>query len=208
MKKRYKLASQVVACAITATALFSCGQQQSTTPISGSSNSADGIAYVYIDSLLNGYDLYNEEMTQFYAKQQQYEQELAGKQNSLERRAMELQQNYEKRLITPTRAQEVQQQLAAEQQKLQQTYQQQAMELQDDQAMILNRVSDSIKNYINVYNADKRFKVILGTQGNSVVMYGDPSLDITPALVKGLNERYRGKGSAPAPKQQDTTSAK
>lgn len=199
MKKRFTSVAKVMACAMAFSAMLtSCGGKQTTTTISNGGNSVDGIAYVYIDSLVNGYDLYNDEMTQFLTKQQQYEADLQSKQRSLERRAMELQNNFDKHLITPTRAQEVQQQLAMEQQKIQQTYQQQAMELQDDQAQIMNRVGDSVKNYIEIYNADKRFKVILGTTGNSVVMYGDPSLDITADIVKGLNDRYRGKASTPA----------
>lgn len=207
MKKRFTSVAKVLACAMAFSAMLSsCGGKQTTTTISGG-NSVDGIAYVYIDSLVNGYDLYNDEMTQFLTKQQQYEADLQSKQRALERRALELQNNYDKHLITPTRAQEVQQQLAMEQQKIQQTYQQQAMELQDDQAQIMNRVGDSIKNYLDIFNADNRYKVILGTTGNSVVLYGDPSLDITADVLKGLNARYRGNASAPAA-AADTTAAK
>ncbi|MCQ2252982.1 MAG: OmpH family outer membrane protein [Bacteroidales bacterium] len=208
MKKRYTLVSKILACTLAATALFSCNKQTPTTSVSASGIATDGIAYVHIDSLVNGYDLYNDEATKLMAKQNQYEAELQSKQKSLERRAMELQNNYEKRLITPTRAQEIQQQLAVESQKLQQTYQQQSMELADDNAMIMNRVGDSIKNFLKVFNADKRYKLILSTQGSSPVLYGDPSMDITNQVLKGLNERYRGNAGAPAAPAADTTAAK
>lgn len=207
MKKRYTLVSKLLACAIAATALFSCNNSKTQAPASSSSSAAaiEGIAYVDLDSLVNNYDLFNDEMTKFMTKQNQYEADLQGKQKTIERKAMELQQNFNKNLITPTRAQEVQQQLAAESQKLQQKYQEQAMELQDDQAQIMKRVGDSIKNYISEFNSDKRYKMIISTNGQSVVVYGDPSLDITSQILKGLNDRYRGNGGAA---KADTTSAK
>ncbi len=212
MKKRFISITKAIVCALAMTTIFSCANQGSSTVVSGgSSASVDGIAYVYIDSLINGYDLYNDEATKLMAKQNQYEQELQSKGKSLERRAMELQQNYEKRLVTPTRAQEIQNQLANEQQKLMQTRDQQAMELADDQAQMMNRVGDSIRNFINEFNADKRFKLIISTQGNSVLLYADPALDITKVVLDGLNKRYRGTsgGATPAPAAKaDTTASK
>ena len=212
MKKSLILVSKAVICAVAMVLTIACNQQGTSTTVvnSGSSTNTDAIACVYLDSLINGYDLYNDEMTKFMAKQNKYEQDLQSKGKSLERRAMELQQNYEKRLITPTRAQEIQQQLAAEQQKLMQTQEQQSMELADDQAQIMGRVADSIKNYVNIFNADKRFKLIITSQGYSTLLYADPALDITKQILNGLNDRYRGNSSsAPATTNNaDTTKAK
>jgi outer membrane protein len=209
MKKNFISIFKAAAFAIAITVASSCANKNGGNTVSvsgGASTSSEGIACVYLDSLINGYDLYNDEMTKFMAKQQKYEQDLQSKGKSLERRAMELQQNYEKRLITPTRAQEIQQQLAAEQQKLMQTQEQQSMELADDQAQIMSRVADSIKNYINLFNADKRFKLIITSQGYSTLLYADPALDITKPILNGLNDRYRGNATA-AP-ASDTTKAK
>ncbi len=212
MKKSLISITKAFAFAIAISALFACNGKNGGNAVSvsgGSSASADGIAFVYLDTLINGYDLYNDEMTKLMAKQNKYEQDLQSKGKSLERRAMELQQNYEKRLITPTRAQEIQQQLATEQQKLMQTQEQQSMELADDQAQIMSRVRDSVTNYINIYNASKGYKMILSTQGYSSIIYADPSLDLTNDILNGLNDRYRGNASAPAaPAADDTTKAK
>ena len=78
----------------------------------------------------------------------------------------------------------------------------------DDQAQIMGRVADSIKNYINIFNADKRFKLIITSQGYSTLLYADPALDITKPVLNGLNDRYRGNTSAPAANNADTTKAK
>ncbi|MCR5455065.1 MAG: OmpH family outer membrane protein [Bacteroidales bacterium] len=212
MKKSFISITKAFAFAIAISAIFACNSNNkggnTGAANGGSSVSVDGIVYVHLDSLINGYDLYNDEMTKLMAKQNKYEQDLQSKGKALERRAMELQQNYEKRLITPTRAQEIQQQLATEQQKLMQTQEQQSMELADDQAQIMSRVRDSVTNYVNIYNADKRYKMIIATQGYSTVLYADPSLDITQAILNGLNDRYRGNASSAAPAAADTTKAK
>jgi len=192
------------ATAMTAFAACNNGGNNVTVPSSnGSSALSNEIAFVYIDSLVNGYDLYNDEATKLMAKTNQYEQELQSKGKSLERRFMELQSNYEKKLITPTRAQETQQNLQVEQQKLLELREKQAMELSDDQAQILGRVGDSIKNYIKEYNKAKGYKMIISTQGSSTLLYADENMDITQEILKGLNNRYRN-GSASTP-QADTT---
>ena len=150
MKKCF-LITKAFACALSLTALVGCGSQSNSNGAASNGSASNGsgdIAFVYIDSLVNGYDLYNDEATKLMAKQNQYEQELNSKGKSIERRMMELQKNYENKLVTPTRAQEIGQQLQVEQQKLLQLRDQQSMELADDQAQIMGRVGDSIKNFI------------------------------------------------------------
>ncbi|MBQ5404094.1 MAG: OmpH family outer membrane protein [Bacteroidales bacterium] len=206
-----KSITKALACALALTGLLSCNGRQSSnnSQIAGGNSSVTGdIAFVYIDSLVNGYDLYNDESTKFMAKQNQYEQELQSKGKSLERRAMELQSNYEKRLVTPTRAQEIQQQLAAEQQKLMELRDRQSMELADDQAQIMNRVGDSIKNYIKEFNQKKGYKMIISTQGSAPLLYADPSMDVTQEILKALNSRYNKKASEKESTQPSDTTAK
>ena len=174
-------------------AIASCNQNGKPVNVSSSNGASvsNEIAFVYIDSLVNGYDLYNDEATKLMAKTNQYEQELQSKGKSIERRFMELQSNFEKKLVTPTRAQEIQQNLQLEQQKLLELREKQAMELSDDQAQIMNRVGDSIKEY----NKTKGFKMIMSTQGSSTLLYADPNMDVTQEILKALNDRYR-KGAA------------
>ena len=98
------------------------------------------IAYVNMDSLVDNYDMYNDLSKQLMEKQNQLEQELQTKQKSLERKAMDLENQYKKNLITPTRAQEVQQNLQLEQQRMLQWRDEKMMELNDDQAKITRMV--------------------------------------------------------------------
>jgi outer membrane protein len=192
MKKRFLTVGKFLVCSAIAATMFSCSNKQTAPTSVSDSKNADGlsnVAYVYADSLVNGYDLYNDEATKLMEKQSKYEQDLQSKGKSLERRMMELEQNLKKNLITPTRYQELGQQLMAERDKLMQNQQQISMELQDDQIQIMNRVSDSIKSYINSFNADKRYKMIINC--NAALLYADPELDITKQILDGLNDNYR-----------------
>ena len=179
-------------CALALTGFAGCNNKPGNAVVQSGGQSVSGeIAYVHIDSLVNGYDLYNDEMTKLMAKTNKYEQELQSKAKSIERRMMELQSNYEKKLVTPTRAQEISQNLQAEQQKLLELREQQSMELQDDNAQIMGRVGDSVKSYIKEYNKSKGYKMIISNQGSSTLLYADENMDITQDILKALNERYR-----------------
>ncbi|MCK5097891.1 MAG: hypothetical protein KAR45_07290, partial [Desulfobacteraceae bacterium] len=67
------------------------------------------IVYINIDTLMNGYDLYNERKTELIKEQKKLETNLNSKSKSLERKAMEFQQKVEKRLVTNDQAQSMQQ---------------------------------------------------------------------------------------------------
>ena len=92
---------------------------------------------------------------------------------------MELAQNYKKNLVTPTRAQEISQNLAMEQQKLQQLQQQRAMELEDDAQKINRMVYDSIQTCVKEINKDGKYKMVLSNSFGGVLIDADPSLDLT-----------------------------
>lgn len=171
-----------------------CANNANNNSASAPAAQTSDIAYVNMDSLIDKYDMYNDLSTQLMAKQNQLEQELQTKQKSIERKAMDLENQYKKNLITPTRAQEVQQNLQVEQQRMLQWRDEKMMELNDDQAKISRMVYDSIQNYINEYNADKRYRFILSNNVGGVLLYGDKSADITEIVLKALNSRYNKSG--------------
>jgi outer membrane protein len=84
----------------------------------------------------------------------------------------------------------------------------QSMELADDQAQIMNRVGDSIKNYIKEFNQKKGYKMIISTQGSAPLLYADPSMDVTQEILKALNSRYNKKASEKESTQPSDTTAK
>ena len=49
---------------------------------------------------------------------------------------------------------------------------------------------DSLKNFIDDFNKDGRYTMILSKSGDNI-LYADKQLDITDQVVAGLNKRYK-----------------
>lgn len=194
MKKIFSYTAKTLAIAFALMAM-SCANNNSNQAGTTATATNNDIAYVNMDSLVDKYDLYNDLSTQLMTKQNQLEQELQTKQKSLERKAMDLENQYKKNLITPTRAQEVQQNLQLEQQRMLQWRDEKMMELSDDQAKITRMVYDSIQSYVKEYNATKQYRFIISNNMGGVLLYGDKSADITNEILTALNNRYNKAGN-------------
>ena len=67
-----------------------------------------------------------------------------------------------------------------------------ASELQSETEKFNKALHDSIQHFIEKYNKDKKFSLILTKQGDNI-LYGDKSLDVTAEVVAGLNKAYKTK---------------
>ena len=89
---------------------------------------------------------------------------------------------------------EQQSQKLAEQQSSFETYAaQKQQEVLEEQQVMMNQLADAINNYIAEFNADKKYAMIIATQGDILstpVVNADPELDITDDLLAGLNAAY------------------
>ena len=64
-----------------------------------------------------------------------------------------------------------------------------AIENQENNIML----RDSINNFIQAYNADKKFDFIFSNAGFDNLLYGNPAYNITGEIIEGLNKRYNSK---------------
>ena len=70
----------------------------------------------------------------------------------------------------------------------------------EEQQVMMNQIADAIKTFIDKFNEEHKYAMIISTQGSVLpapVACGDPDLDITDALLEGLNSEYvknKGKG--------------
>ena len=67
-----------------------------------------------------------------------------------------------------------------------------ASELQSETDKFNKALHDSIQHFIEKYNKDKKFSLILTKQGDNI-LFGDKSLDVTAEVVAGLNKAYKTK---------------
>jgi outer membrane protein len=131
-------------------------------------------------------------------KQTTMSSDLETRYKSLQRKAMELQNKVEQRLMTPTTAQNEQQKLMQQEQEIMSDKQNLEMQLAEENQKLTIQILDSVKNYLSVINKERAYSLILSSNviGGTVLAAGMDK-DITSEVIKGLNERFRkSKGNA------------
>ena len=149
------------------------------------------VAYIEFDSVLLKYEMFNDLQGELMDKQTKAEAELNSKSQSWEKRAADYQDKMSKGLITRTNAAQIEQQLYQEQQNLLQLRDQKTRELAEEAAVMERQVRYAIVEFLEEYNADKKFKYILGKSFGSNIMYASANLDVTSEVLDGLNQQYR-----------------
>lgn len=152
---------------------------------------AGDIVYVQLDSLIANYDMYNDKMTAFQSKVQGIQDELQKRGRRLESDAKAFENQVQKGLLTRSAAEEQQNKLMQRQQNLQNDAAKKDAEIQEEQAVLNNQVYFAVKEFIERYNAEHQYSLILTTSGvTNTVLNVNPGLDITADVLKGLNEEY------------------
>ena len=192
MKKTIKFLSALAICAAT----VSCNEQKTTETVTKQADStvyvaAQGaIVYVDLDVILARYDMANELSSVVETKVQNIQAEVTRRGKKLESAAKDFQEKMEKGLMTRSAA-EVQAQKLQQQETEFNTYAaQKQQEIREEQMVMMNQIGDAIKTYIEKYNAEKQYAMILTSQGGAPVITADPSLNITEDVIAGLNAEY------------------
>ena len=152
---------------------------------------AGDIVYVQLDSLIANYDMYNDLMTAFQSKVQGIQDDLSKRGRRLESDAKAFENQVQKGLLTRSAAEEQQNKLMQRQQNLQNDAAKKDAEIQEEQAVLNNQVYYAVKEFIEKYNEEHQYSLILTTSGvTNTVLNVNPGLDITADVLKGLNEDY------------------
>ena len=191
MKHTLSILAVVVAAVMFAS---SCNTNQSAPAAqaveAGETAAAGSIVYIQMDSLVNQYDMFNDLRSEFEAKVEAIQEDLRKKGNAFEKSATDFQNKLNKGLLTRSQAETQQQALLQREQDLRNLTGQKQMEMQEEEAVMLRRVMDAIQTYLNKYNETHNYALILTSSASNPVIVGNPSLDITNDVVKGLNEEY------------------
>ncbi|MBR3012397.1 MAG: OmpH family outer membrane protein [Bacteroidales bacterium] len=151
------------------------------------------IVYFNLDRVLNEYDMANDLGSVLQSKLQSIDQEVTRRGNKLQSDLNAFNEKIEKGLLTRSTAEAQNEKLVKQQNDFQTYYNQKQQEMQEEQAVTMNQIANAIKEYIDKFNAEKQFALIIATQGDILpqpVVAGDPDLDITDMLIEGLNAEY------------------
>ena len=149
------------------------------------------IVYINLDTLVNQYDMYNDLRTELEGKVSAIENDLNKKGRALENDMKSFQEKMQKGLLTRSQMETMQNDLMTRDQELRNLSQQKQMELAEEESVMYNRVMDAIKTYVDNYNKEKQYSLILTTTvtTNSVIS-GDQGRNITGEILNGLNQEY------------------
>jgi outer membrane protein len=149
------------------------------------------IAYIQLDSLMNQYDMYNDLSSALQSKATKVQSDLQRRGNKLNSDMEVFQNSVNKGLMIRSEAERQQQALLQRQQTLQNEANTKQQELAEENQVMLNKVIDALQSFIASYNADKGYSLIFVTSGTpGTILVGDPAMDITEEVVKGMNEEY------------------
>lgn len=156
------------------------------------------IAFVKADSLLIMSDIYLTEGVALQKKLEAAQQSWAKKEQGFQYEAAQLQEKYQKGLITTLKAQETEESLNKRVQNYQQSMQKEAAVLDEENFVLQNRINMLVAEAIEEINKDGKYKLILNS---SALLDGSQALDITQDLLKIVNEKYAAEKAA-APKAE------
>lgn len=145
------------------------------------------IAYIDLDSLQNNYTYYKKLKTDFEKKQNTANDEITNMQKKFQNRAGQLQQK------AATMNQQEQESAMNEINKMQQDLQVRKQnidnELFQNNTKMKGDILSRIQSFLKDYNKDGRFSYIFSYEPG-FMFYKDSALNVTPDVIKGLNELY------------------
>ena len=149
---------------------------------------ASDIAYVNAEKVLLECDLFNTEGVALRDKTEKAQQSWANKERSLQNEAAQLQERFQKGLITTRDAQAQQEALEKKAVNHQTNLQKEAQTLEEENFVFSNRMQDLLLRAVQEINADKKYKLVLQS---TALLDADETLDISDAVLAKMNELYK-----------------
>ena len=200
---------RVLSVAAVGALMASCNNQSPKMDASPAGDEPAGmrIAFVEIDSLTSQYE---------YAKlmNDSLEKKRANLTNTLTRKGKEFESSYanfqqkvqNNGFTSREQFENAQAALQREQNNLTALQARLENELAGEQAKFLKALQDSLDNFLTVYNADKKYDMIVN---KAAVLFADQKYDITQDVINGLNKRHKKDGAkAEAPAKVSSKSSK
>ena len=184
--KKMLFTALVAACAMTA-----CGTKTTETAAVAEEATREigssDIAYVQVEAVLAQCDLFLNEGKALQEKTQKAQKSWAQKEQNLQSEAAQLQEKYQKGLITTNDAQAQQQSIEKRVAAYQSSAQKEAQALDEENFVFTNRAQDLLHRAVQDINADKKYKMIVNS---TALIDADTTLNITPAVLAKVNELY------------------
>jgi outer membrane protein len=155
-----------------------------------SATAAFAIAYFDMDSLENNYQYYKDALNSLKTTEDGMNSDLSNMERSYQKKIAEWQQKGNTMSQAEAEAankeyQQMQQRFVTRKQEMEQKME----SLKRDE---MGKLRKKLEDFLKDYNKDKRYDYIF-SYAPEFMFYKDTVYNITPDLVKGLNEQYKGK---------------
>ena len=184
--KKMLFTALVAACAMTACGTKTTETAAAAEEVTREIGSSD-IAYVQVEAVLAQCDLFLNEGKALQEKTQKAQKSWAQKEQNLQSEAAQLQEKYQKGLITTNDAQAQQQSIEKRVAAYQSSAQKEAQALDEENYVFTNRAQDLLHRAVQDINADNKYKMIVNS---TALIDADTTLNITPAVLAKVNELY------------------
>lgn len=186
----------LAAAVIVLFVLFFTGNTSSTSATAGIQSgttdeaSSGTIAYFEVDSVLGNWDLYFQMQEDMVKKQTQLETDFEGKSKGFMKRVEDAQYKIQRGLVTRAESEQLQQQLAAEEQSLMNLQNDYSAQLQEEGIIRNRQMIDKIEQYLKVYNETKGYSYIFSYTFGGNLLYGNEAFNVTDEIIEGINAEY------------------
>ena len=149
-----------------------------------------GIVYIDLDRIVQEYDMASDLGAVVETRVKNIQDEVNRRGKQLENEMIEFQNKINKGLITRSVAEVQGQELQQKQAQFNEYATQKNNEVIEEQTVMMNQIADAIQTFMDKYNEEKKYTMILTNQSGVPVISADSSLDITDDVIARLNEEY------------------
>ncbi len=188
-----KKSTLAVAVLMSAFAFVSCNgsseQKAGATEAVAEAPAALNFKYVNMDSVSKHYTLAKELMAEYEKEAVSFQNLARQKENEIQKHATQLEKNYQAgHYLTESSIQAAQKEFQNKQLEAQNVLRSREEQLVKKELEMLQRINDSIRGYMKDLCLANGYDAVLDSK---VTYYVNPELDVTDAVVKGLNDRYK-----------------
>ena len=149
------------------------------------------IAYLNTDSLLVNYLFAQDANEKLMKKQEDARLKLNTKLRTFQNEVADFQRKLENNaFLTRERAEQAQQALLKKEQELQELEAKLTEDIMIENQKLNAQLADTLTKFLEEYNADGRYHMILSNTAKDNVLFAIPGYDITEEVTKVLNARY------------------
>ena len=192
MNKVQIVVNVVLVAAVAALFVLQLGKKEETAQATVAPTEVMPVAYLNVDSLLANYSFAIEASEKLMSKQEDARLKMNTKLRTFQNEVADFQRKLQNNaFLSRERAEKEQQRLAKKEQELQELEAKLTQDIMLENQKLNMQLADSLTHFLQVFNADGRYHVILSNSAKDNVLMAAEQYDITDEVVTGMNARYK-----------------